>query len=89
MMVLLRAALRLSGDAPPADSVDVCARFSSRSGRDASAVLRVVQHKRGINVLTAADAAAHVEPYLRFAETLVTYLDAFSQTPQTDGGFPT
>lgn len=88
MMVLLRAALRLSGDAPPADSADVCVRFGSRSGRDASAVLRVVQHKRGVNVLSPADAAAHIDPYLRFAETFVNYLDAFSQTPQTDGGYP-
>lgn len=89
MLVLLRAALRLSGDAPPADSADVCERFGSRSGRDASAVLRVVKHKRGINPLSATDAAAHIESYLRFAETLVTYLDAFSQTSTTDGGYPT
>ncbi len=88
MLVLLRAALRLTGDSPPADSADVCVRFGSRSGRDASAVLRVVQHKRGIKTLSAADAAAHVEPYLRFAETLVNYLDAFSQTSQADGGYP-
>ncbi|MEP7382963.1 MAG: hypothetical protein ABI910_14835 [Gemmatimonadota bacterium] len=88
MMVLLRAALRLSGDSPPADSADVCARFTTRSGRDASAVLRIVKHKRGIDVLSPKDAPAHVEPYLKFAETLVTYLDAFSQTSETDGGYP-
>lgn len=88
MMVLLRAALRLSGDSPPSDSADVCARFGTRSGRDAAAVLRVVQHKRGIHVLSAADAVTHAESYLRFAETLVVYLDAFSQTSETDGGYP-
>ncbi|MBK6486349.1 MAG: nucleotidyltransferase domain-containing protein [Gemmatimonadetes bacterium] len=88
MLVLLRAALRLSGESPAADSVDVCARFSVRSGRDASAVLRVVRHKRGVDRMSPRDAAGHIESYLHFAESLVVYLDAFSQTSQTDGGFP-
>ncbi len=88
ILVLLRATLRLAGESPPADSAEVCARFGARSGRDAAAVLRVVRHKRGDDAMSPRDATAHIEPYLHFTESLVTYLDAFSQTSQTDGGFP-
>lgn len=88
MLVLLRAALRLAGEPPPADSLEVCARYTTRTGRDSSAVTRVLRHKRGLEPMSQRDAATHVEPYLHFAESFVTYVDAFSQTPATDAGYP-
>ncbi|HEX4935956.1 MAG TPA: nucleotidyltransferase domain-containing protein [Gemmatimonadaceae bacterium] len=89
MLVLLRAALRLAGTEPPNDSEAVCDRFTTQSGRDAGVLARIVRHNRGLDPLSQRDAAALVEPYLAFAESLVGYLDAFSQTHEADGGYPT
>lgn len=88
MLVLLRAALRLAGTEPPNDSEAVCDRFATQSGRDASALRRIVRHNRGIEALTQREAASLAEQYLGFAESLVGYLDAFSQTVGSDGGYP-
>jgi hypothetical protein len=88
MLVFLRASLRLTGERPPADSEAVCRRFQERSGRDASVVARIWRHVKGIEPLTPRDAAGLVERYLAFAESLVAFLDAFSQTIDTSGGFP-
>lgn len=88
MLVLLRAALRLSGTEPPNDSEAVCDRFTAQSGRDAGVIARIVRHNRGRDPLSQRDAASLVEQYLTFAESLVGYLDAFSQTHGSDGGYP-
>ena len=89
MLVLLRAALRLNGESPPADSLAVCERFATRSGRPTDALARIVRHLRASDQLAPRAAAALTEQYLVFAESLVAYLDAFSQTSDTNGGFPT
>ncbi|MCC6928855.1 MAG: nucleotidyltransferase domain-containing protein [Gemmatimonadaceae bacterium] len=88
MLVLLRAALRLTGAEPPTDSEAVCDRFTAQSGRDAGALKRIVRHNRGHDPITPRDVAPLVEQYLTFAESLVGYLDAFSQTLGADGGYP-
>ncbi|MBK6458297.1 MAG: nucleotidyltransferase domain-containing protein [Gemmatimonadetes bacterium] len=88
MLVLLRATLRLAGTEPPNDSETVCDRFASQSGRDASSLKRIVRHNRGLETLSQRDASGLVEQYLGFAEALVAYLDAYSQTVGSDGGYP-
>lgn len=84
MLVLMRSALRLMGESPPADSDAMCERFTARSGRDAGVVRRVLRHARGIEAIDKRVAEGVVEEYLNFAEHFVTFVDAWSQTHPTN-----
>lgn len=79
MLVLLRAALRLTGEVPPTDSDAMCERFTARTGRDAAIVRRILGHARGTATIDKRDIDSVVEQYLTFAETFVTFVDAYSQ----------
>jgi hypothetical protein len=81
MLVLLRATLRLFGETPPADSVEVCGRVQARTGVDTSAVLRIVQHTRGRPKLENAEVEPLVERYLAAATDLATFLDQYIESP--------
>lgn len=80
MLVLLRAALRLMGEVPPTDSEAMCERFTARSGRDTAIVRRILRHARGTEAIDKRVAEGVVEEYLSFAETFVTFVDAYSQS---------
>jgi len=78
MLVLLRAALRLAGETPPADSDAVCDRFTTRTGHDTGAVRRIVRHVRGTERLSPRDAGDLIGAYLQFASSFVSYVDTFA-----------
>jgi hypothetical protein len=78
MLVLLRATLRMIGEVPPADSLEVCERVRVRCGIDATSARRIVSHTRGREPLAAAEIEPLVERYLGEAQAVVAYLDRFS-----------
>lgn len=77
VMVFYRAALRLKGEAPPADSEAVCDRVASQTSLDTDAVRRILRHKQQKATLSSAEIPVTVERYLAAAQSLVGWLDAF------------
>ncbi len=78
MLVLLRATLRLHGEEPATDSEKVCARVQERTGVDTAPWLRVVRHLRGKESLSPREAETMTDRYLGAVQSLVTYLDRFT-----------
>jgi hypothetical protein len=78
MLVLLRATLRLVGEAPPADSQAMCTLVRERCGIDTSAALRIVKHTRGKEPLANAEIEPLLERYLGEAQDVVAYVDRFT-----------
>lgn len=78
ILVLLRATLRLAGEAPPADSEQVCARVRERCALDTGPVLRIVQHTRATQPLRDAELEGLAEQYLSTVQSLVSYLDRYT-----------
>jgi hypothetical protein len=77
-LVLLRATLRLLGETPPADSLEVCDRVRARCSIDTTSAKRIVMHTRGKEPLGAAEIEPLVERYLAEAQEVVAYLDRYS-----------
>ena len=75
VMVVFRALLRLHGEAPPRDYVELSQKVASVAGTDAAPFVQVVWHKRGENTIRPADAARVLEGYLSGMQQLVQYLD--------------
>jgi predicted nucleotidyltransferase len=78
VMVVFRAALRLRGEVPPTDNVDLITKVSTVAGTDAAPFVRVVRHKRGESVIKSPDVAGILAAYLSGMQQLVRYLDQFS-----------
>jgi hypothetical protein len=78
VMVLLRALLRLHGDAPPHDNVAVSERAASIAGISAAPFVRVLRHKRGEQSVPGGDIPVLLADYLAAVEGLVQYLDRWS-----------
>lgn len=78
VMVVFRAALRLRGEVPPTDNVELITKVGAVSGMDAAPFARVVRHKRGESVIKSPDVAGTLAGYLSGMQQLVRYLDQFS-----------
>ena len=76
IMTLLRAALRLLGEEPPADSREVIARVEKATGIQAESFRRVLNHSRGDGKLNDADAASVTASYLTSMGKLVEWVNA-------------
>lgn len=76
IMALLRAALRLAGEEPPAQSSAVLERLEAISGINGSTFRRVLDHARGDAVIRDADANSVTANYLVSVAELVRWVDA-------------
>lgn len=78
VMVVFRAALRLRGEIPATDNVELINKVASVAGMDAAPFARVVRHKRGESVIRSPQVAEALAGYLTGMQQLVRYLDQFS-----------
>lgn len=81
MLVLLRSALRLAGEEPPADSFAMLDRVQARTGLDMDVFRRVVRHARGQERVEGEAAVATTDGYLQSVAALARWVDA-----QASGG---
>jgi hypothetical protein len=80
MMVLLRSALRLVGEEPPADSAALLDRVEQRVGLGPDTVdvfRRVRRHARGESPVPRAELQGLVEGYLAAVAALVEFVNRF------------
>ena len=77
ILVVFRGVLRLHGETPARDALDVIAHVGTRTGIDIAPFTRVAQLVRG-GALPDAEVGAVLAQYLRGADLLVQYLDRFT-----------
>jgi hypothetical protein len=78
LMVIFRAVSRLHGSVPSTDNEALGRDIAQRAGFPAEPFVRVVQHVRGDERITRAEAEAVLEGYLSGMERLVAHLDRFA-----------
>jgi predicted nucleotidyltransferase len=78
IMVLFRASLRLHGQTPPADTVELCRQAAGVAGLDPEPFIRVVRYVRGEEKLKPADARPLLADYVRGVQQLVAHLDRYA-----------
>jgi hypothetical protein len=78
VMVLFRATLRLHGQAPPTDTVELCRELGRVAEIDPEPFIRVVRHVRGDEKLKPVDARPLLTQYVRGVQQLVAHLDAYA-----------
>jgi hypothetical protein len=76
IMALLRAALRLAGEEPPAESPAVLDRVEVITCINAGTFRRVLGHSKGDARVTESDAASVSANYLASVAELVRWVDA-------------
>jgi hypothetical protein len=79
IMVILRAFLRLHGQTPPTDNVELSEAAARIAGFNAAPFARVVRHVRGADKLAGPDIGTTLGGYLRGMEQLVAYLDSYQE----------
>ena len=79
VMVIFRAVLRLRGETPPHDNVELTRKVATAAGLDAAAVTKVIKHKRGEERIQSGDAPRVLAGYLSAMQQLVHYLDRYSE----------
>jgi predicted nucleotidyltransferase len=77
VLAVLRATLRLHGETPPTDALEVCDRAASVAGFDSTPFKRVVQHVRGDAKLSPKETGPLLASYVEGVERLVRHLDEF------------
>jgi hypothetical protein len=78
IMVLFRATMRLHGQTPPTDTVELCREVGRLAELGAEPFIRVVRHVRGEEKLKPGDARALLTEYVRGVQRLVTHLDRYA-----------
>lgn len=78
VMVIFRALLRLRGEDPPRDYVELSKKLAAATEIDATPFIRVVWHKRGEQGIRAADAAEVLARFLAGMGQVVRYLDRYA-----------
>jgi hypothetical protein len=78
VMVVFRAVLRLRGEVPPTDNVELSQKVTALAGIDASPFVQVIFHKRGSAPIRSQDVPTVLAAYLSGMQQLVRYLDQFS-----------
>ena len=78
LMVVFRAVVRLHGEAPAQDYIELSRDVSAKAGFDSAPFERVVRHVRGIAKLERGDAGRVLQAYLAAMERLVSFLDRFT-----------
>lgn len=77
LMVIFRAVLRLRGQTPPTDNVQLTEQVAAAAGMDAAPFMQAIKHKRGEATIRGADASPILAGYLAGLQQLVAYLDRF------------
>lgn len=77
VMVVFRALVRLKGEVPPADNVELTQKVAAAASLDATPFVQVIWHKRGEPKIRAQDIPRVLEGYLGGLQMLVRYLDQF------------
>ena len=78
IMVLFRATMRLHGQTPPADTMELCRQVGRLAGFDPEPFIRVVRHARGGEKLKPGDARPLLTEYVRGVQQLVAHLDRYT-----------
>lgn len=78
VMVVFRALLRLRGEGPPTDYVELTDRVALLAAADPTPFAQVIRHKRGVAPIAKQDASRVLAGYLSGMQALVRYLDQFS-----------
>lgn len=78
IMVIFRALLRLRGETPPADQVEVAQRVSALTELDAAPFVRVAWHRKGQNPVRGHEVAPVLTGVITGMQRVVRYLDQFS-----------
>jgi predicted nucleotidyltransferase len=77
VMVLFRAVLRLRGEVPPVDNIELSQKVASAATIDATPFVQVIWHKRGETPVQSQNVARVLEAYLAGMQQLVRFLDQF------------
>jgi hypothetical protein len=77
MLALFRAVIRLRGETPPKDDVELASAVAKLAGCDAGPFARVVQHRRGNVLIKPAEAASVASGCLDGLQQVVRYLDQY------------
>jgi hypothetical protein len=77
VMVVFRALLRLRGEVPPTDNLELTQKIATIAELDATPFVRVIWHRRGQTPIKPADAANVLGGYLTGMQQVVRYLDQF------------
>ena len=86
IMIIFRAMLRLHGDTPAKDNIQVAEAVARRIGFDAAPFDRVVRHVRGEKPLATSEVSTVLGGYLRGMEQLVSHLDQYEPDGSMPGG---
>jgi hypothetical protein len=78
ILVLFRATVRLHGEAPAADAVELCRQVGALAALDPAPFARVVRHARGEEKVKPGDARSLLTDYVRGVQTLVTHIDRYA-----------
>ena len=78
VMVVFRAFLRLRGDDPPRDYVELSKKVAAAVGMDAGPFVQVVWHKRGETPIRGQDVGQVLASYLSGMQQLKQYLDQYA-----------
>jgi predicted nucleotidyltransferase len=78
VMVVFRALLRLRGEEPPRDYVDLSKKIAAATTLDAGPFVSVIWHKRGEATIRTPDVAQVLAGYLSGMQQLVHYLDRYA-----------
>ena len=78
VMVIFRALLRLKGETPPTDNLEVAQRIAALVELDAAPFVRVAWHHRGQTPIRPQEVASILTGYLTGMQLVVRYLDRFS-----------
>jgi hypothetical protein len=78
VMVVFRAVLRLRGEAPPNDNVELIQKVATAAGMDPTPFVQVIWHKRGEPQLRSQDVGRTLAGYLTGMQQLVNYLDKYT-----------
>jgi hypothetical protein len=78
VMVVFRAVLRLRGETPPRDNVELIQKVATAASMDPSSFVQVIWHKRGDTPIRSQDVGRVVAGYLSGMQQLVQYLDRYT-----------
>ena len=78
IMVLVRATMRLHGQTPPTDTVELCRQIGQLAELNPEPFIQVVRHARGEGKLKPADARSLLADYVRGVQQLVSHIDRYT-----------
>lgn len=78
VLVVFRALLRLKGETPPTDNLEVAQHVATLVELDAAPFVRLIWHRRGQTPIRPTEVGSVLTGYLAGMQLVVRYLDRFS-----------